>query len=97
MTGDRQRLLDGDLDRALVEVGGARRTLALAGVDGQRQAAVARVLYGFHFAKAHIHGEARVDIDANLDLLRAATATARDHVLGDRCQSVKFRMRRRVR
>ena len=55
---DRDRLLDGLCDRIRLQVGSARRTLALAEIDRDAERAVARVFDRFNLADARIHAQA---------------------------------------
>jgi hypothetical protein len=69
---DRQRLGDRFLDRPRRQVGGARRALALAGVDGDAKATVTLILERLDLAKANGHREARGHADAGLGSRGAA-------------------------
>src|SRR5688500_10196426 len=64
-------LLHGFRNRACRQVGGARRALALAEVDGNAHAAVALVLHGLDFTEAYRGCETLLQADVGLGLTGA--------------------------
>jgi hypothetical protein len=71
---DRQCLGHRFLDRGRRQVGRARGALALAGVNGDAEAAIALVFEGLDLAEAHRHRQSGRNADAGLGGRRATRA-----------------------
>ncbi len=89
---DRARLLDRLRDRIGLQVGRARRALALAEVDRDAERAITRVLDRLDLAEAHVDAQPRIDAGADFGFRRARCATTPDDVLGEARESVELRL-----
>jgi hypothetical protein len=80
---DRTGLRHRGREAVFAQVGRAGAALALAEIDGDRDAAVARGLHGFHRTHAHVDVEAVLLRAGDFRLRCAFAATAIEELLGD--------------
>ncbi len=86
---DRTGLLDGGIQAVLAQVGGAGTALALAEIDGDGDAAVARGLDRLDFAHADVDVQARFFRAGHFRLARALRTAALEQALGDVGEAVE--------
>jgi hypothetical protein len=77
-------------DRRGLQISRAGAALALTEIHGEAEAAITRVLDGFHLAHAHIDVESGLHAGADCGRTGASAARARDHLRGDGAKPVEF-------